>query len=79
MAPNAQGTRHSSWILAQRPGMDVMSICYREARDGGKLSPKHDFWPIPAWLNAVWFWLFERVDLPLCVSVLCAAEKGQPD
>lgn len=48
----------------------------------GRVAPKHDFWPIPGWLNrliaAVYrleaFWL-ARADLPFGVSVGCVARR----
>ena len=48
----------------------------------GRFAPKHDFWPIPRWLNAlltqvyrVEAWLLRRIDLPIGVSVVCIARK----
>jgi SAM-dependent methyltransferase len=48
----------------------------------GRFAPKHDFWPIPRWLNAlltqlykVEAWLLRRMDLPVGVSVVCIARK----
>ena len=48
----------------------------------GRFAPKHDFWPIPKWLNAllvqvyrVEAWLLERSDLPVGVSVICICRK----
>jgi hypothetical protein len=32
--PILLGIGHSSWVPAQRPGMGVMSSCYREIRNG---------------------------------------------
>ena len=48
----------------------------------GRVAPKHDFWPIPAWLNRLLaaayrleaFWL-RRFDLPVGVSVACIARR----
>ena len=48
----------------------------------GRFAPKHDFWPIPKWLNALLVqvyrleaWLLERSDLPVGVSVICICRK----
>lgn len=48
----------------------------------GSLAPKHDFWPIPAWLNRLLIrvyrveasWL-RRFSLPFGVSVACVARR----
>ena len=47
-----------------------------------RFAPKHDFWPIPRWLNSVLTgiyhveaWLLSHVNLPLGVSVVCIARK----
>ncbi len=48
----------------------------------GRVAPKHDFWPIPGWLNrlltAIYrleaYWL-KRADLPFGVSVACIARR----
>lgn len=48
----------------------------------GRFAPKHDFWPIPRWLNAlltqvyrVEAWLLRRFNLPVGVSVVLVARK----
>jgi SAM-dependent methyltransferase len=48
----------------------------------GRYAPKHDFWEIPSWLNALLVWIYRletrllRVaDLPVGVSVVCVARK----
>jgi hypothetical protein len=48
----------------------------------GRFAPKHDFWPIPGWLNSLLLhfyrleaWLLERRDLPIGVSVVCVARR----
>jgi SAM-dependent methyltransferase len=48
----------------------------------GRVAPKHDFWPIPGWLNriltgvyALEARLLKRFDLPFGVSVLCVARR----
>jgi len=48
----------------------------------GRFAPKHDFWPIPAWLNLLLLqfyrveaWLLERRDLPVGLSVVCIARR----
>lgn len=48
----------------------------------GRFTPKHDFWPIPKWLNAILVqvyrfeaWMLRRINLPLGVSVVCIARK----
>ena len=48
----------------------------------GRLAPKHDFWPIPRWLNRLLtgFYLLEarlleRFDLPFGLSILCVARR----
>jgi SAM-dependent methyltransferase len=57
----------------------------------GRIAPRHDFWPVPRWLNAllakvyaVEGWLLRRRNLPLGVSVACIARattgpRGLPD
>lgn len=52
----------------------------------GRVAPKHDFWPIPRWLNRAlarayaWEarWL-ARLDLPFGVSVACVATHANAD
>ena len=46
----------------------------------GRVAPKHDFWPIPRWLNALLIqlyrfeaWMLGRLNLPVGVSVVCLA------
>ena len=46
----------------------------------GRFAPRHDFWPIPGWLNealvrvyAIEGWLLRRTDLPIGLSVACVA------
>ena len=46
----------------------------------GRIAPKHDFWPIPRWLNALLIqvyrfeaWLLGLANLPAGVSVVCLA------
>lgn len=46
----------------------------------GRVAPKHDFWPIPRWLNGllvqlyrVEAWLLGHLNLPAGVSVICLA------
>ncbi|MBW2386142.1 MAG: class I SAM-dependent methyltransferase [Deltaproteobacteria bacterium] len=46
----------------------------------GRFAPRHDFWPIPSWLNALLIrayaiegWLLQRVNLPVGVSLVCIA------
>ncbi|MBW2290879.1 MAG: class I SAM-dependent methyltransferase [Deltaproteobacteria bacterium] len=48
----------------------------------GRFAPKHDFWPIPRWLNRMLTGLYilearllERFDLPFGVSLLCVARR----
>jgi SAM-dependent methyltransferase len=48
----------------------------------GRFAPKHDFWPIPRWLNAILVqiyrlesWLLARANLPVGVSVVCIARR----
>jgi SAM-dependent methyltransferase len=48
----------------------------------GRFAPKHDFWPIPRWLNTCLIqlyrlesWLLARTDLPAGVSVVCIARR----
>ena len=48
----------------------------------GRFAPKHDFWPVPSWLNAVLAglyrleaWWLRRADVPFGVSVLCIARR----
>jgi len=45
-----------------------------------RIAPRHDFWPVPRWLNALLAkvyafeaWLLRRVNLPVGVSVACIA------
>jgi SAM-dependent methyltransferase len=49
----------------------------------GRFAPKHDFWPVPDWLNTLLAsfysleaWLLRRVDLPVGVSVVCIARNA---
>ena len=51
----------------------------------GRMAPKHDFWPIPSWLNRILTWVYSieagllrRFDLPFGVSVMCIAERAGP-
>jgi SAM-dependent methyltransferase len=46
----------------------------------GRLAPRHDFWPIPRWLNSLLLGIYRiearalrRLDLPFGVSVACVA------
>jgi len=46
----------------------------------GRVAPKHDFWPVPRWLNALLAslyrfeaWWLRRRDVPFGVSVVCIA------
>ncbi|MFQ5415550.1 MAG: class I SAM-dependent methyltransferase [Myxococcota bacterium] len=48
----------------------------------GRVAPKHDFWPIPRWLNRILVRLYvlearllKRFDLPFGISVLCVARR----
>jgi SAM-dependent methyltransferase len=48
----------------------------------GRFAPKHDFWPIPGWLNAflaglyrLEAWCLRRADVPFGVSVVCIARR----
>jgi hypothetical protein len=48
----------------------------------GRVAPKHDFWPIPGWLNRILTrlylleaFLLKRFDLPFGISVLCVARR----
>lgn len=48
----------------------------------GRIAPKHDFWPIPRWLNSLLLRIYRlearalaRLDLPFGVSVACVARK----
>jgi SAM-dependent methyltransferase len=50
----------------------------------GRFAPKHDFWAIPRWLNALLVhayrletWLLRSFDLPLGLSVVCIARTPQ--
>ena len=49
----------------------------------GRVASKHDFWPLPAWLNrfltrvyGLEAWLLRFVDLPVGVSVVCVARRA---
>lgn len=49
----------------------------------GRVAPKHDFWPIPSWLNTLLTRVYElearalrRVDLPFGLSVVCVARPS---
>lgn len=48
----------------------------------GRVAPKHDFWPIPDWLNRILITLYhlesrllKYFDLPFGVSLLCVAQR----
>ena len=48
----------------------------------GRFAPSHDFWPVPAWVNAVLVqvyrleaWLLSRFDLPVGLSIACVARS----
>jgi SAM-dependent methyltransferase len=45
-----------------------------------RIAPRHDFWPVPRWLNALLAkvyafegWVLRRLNLPVGVSVVCIA------
>ncbi len=52
----------------------------------GRVAPKHDFWPVPRWLNAALTSAYRiearalsRVNLPFGVSVVCVARRGDAE
>lgn len=52
----------------------------------GRFAPRHDFWPVPGWVNRLFValyrfeaWLLERIDLPAGISVVAIARvPGTP-